>query len=205
MMELVALDLIKHDADLQMREAGIDPGSVAEYAEAMEGGAEFPPVILYFDGSAYWPADGFHRLAAAKKVNRDAIAADVRDGSKRDAILHAVGVNANHGLRRTQADKRRAVITLLKDPEWSRLSDRALAEKANVSHPLVARIKAEMTGRVSASAAASMPSGKITTADTDGKISTDTGGSMVERLLAKASDEALLSECRRRGLEVVQP
>ncbi|MGO6827143.1 hypothetical protein ACCS34_36720, partial [Rhizobium ruizarguesonis] len=29
-----------------------------------------------------------------------------------------------------------------------------------------------------------------------------TGGSMVERMLSKATTEALIAECRRRGLEV---
>ncbi|MBB6407645.1 hypothetical protein [Mesorhizobium sangaii] len=196
----LALDLIKIDPDLQMREGGLDVGVVADYAEAMEGGASFPPIIIFFDGDVYWPADGFHRIAAARKVGLDTIAADVRQGNRRDAILFAVGVNSNHGLRRTQADKRRSVETLLKDPEWSRLSDRAIAEKAKVSHPTVARVRAELTGKIS-----TPPAAKVATADT-GKFSTavETSGqgSMVERMLAKASDEALIAECRRRYLEV---
>jgi hypothetical protein len=44
------------------------------------------------------------------------ISADVREGSRRDAILYAVGANASHGLKRTNRDKRNAVRVLLKDP-----------------------------------------------------------------------------------------
>jgi len=33
-------------------------------------------------------------------------------------LLYAVGSNATHGLRRSNADKRRAAQMLLEDPEW---------------------------------------------------------------------------------------
>jgi hypothetical protein len=51
------------------------------------------------------------------------IAADVRAGGRRDAILYAVGANAAHGLKRTNRGKRNAVMVLLKDPEWSDWAD----------------------------------------------------------------------------------
>lgn len=199
-VRLIGLNLIQADPDLQMREAGIDVGVVAEYAEAMEGGEEFPPVIVYFDGEVYWPADGFHRIDAAKKIGRDTISADVRQGSKRDAVLLAVGVNANHGLRRTSADKRRSVLAMLRDPEWSRLSDREIGKRCAVDHKTVGNIRREITGGEIPHRTAAPPiTGKITTADEGAEIP---HGSMVDRLLAKASDEAIIGECRRRGLEV---
>jgi branched-chain amino acid transport system substrate-binding protein len=40
-----------------------------------------------------------------------------------DAILYSVGANEMHGLRHTNEDKRRAVLTLLNDPGWSKWSD----------------------------------------------------------------------------------
>lgn len=43
------------------------------------------------------------------------IKADVREGTRRDGILHAVGANATHGNRRTNEDKRRAIVILLND------------------------------------------------------------------------------------------
>jgi hypothetical protein len=65
----------------------------------------------------------------------------VIDGSKRDAILCAVGANADHGQRRTNADKRRAVQTMLQDPEWSGWSDRQIADQCAVSHNFVGSLR----------------------------------------------------------------
>jgi hypothetical protein len=71
------------------------------------------------------------------RCGRTAIAADVRKGSRRDAILYAVGANEGHGLRRTPADKRKAVLTLLEDPEWSKWSSNAIAKACKVGHRFV--------------------------------------------------------------------
>jgi hypothetical protein len=38
---------------------------------------------------------------------------------ERDAILFSVSANGTHGQRRTNEDKRRAVLCLLNDPEWA--------------------------------------------------------------------------------------
>ncbi len=109
------------DGGAQMR-VEMKPDVVLDYAEDMAAGAAFPPVIVYFDGTEYWLADGFHRVAAARKIERETIEAEVLDGDARQAILHGIGANASHGLRRTQADKRRAVERLLRDEEWGKWS-----------------------------------------------------------------------------------
>jgi hypothetical protein len=72
----------------------------------------------------------------------------VHEGGRRDAILFAVGANATHGLRRTNADKRRAVLTLLHDPEWRQWSDSEIAHKCRVSRPLVAEMRAERDANI---------------------------------------------------------
>ena len=201
MADLCQLSSIRNDPDLQMRDAGIDVGVVAEYAEAMEGGAEFPPIIAYFDGEAYWPGDGFHRIAAAKKIGRETISAEIRSGGKREAMLLAVGVNSNHGLRRTAADKRRSVLAMLRDPEWSKWSDREIGKRCAVDGKTVAKARGEITGEILTERTYTTKHGTVATMKVP-----DSGenpqGSMVERLLSKATDEALIGECRRRGLEV---
>lgn len=103
-----------------------------DYADDMLNGAVFPPVTVYFDGIDYFLGDGFHRVEAARKIERKEILAEVRKGTARDAILHGISANSTHGLRRTQADKRRAIETLLLDPEWAQWSDRKIAEAAKV-------------------------------------------------------------------------
>lgn len=124
--------------------ATLDEETIAEYAEAMEAGATFPPITVFYDGEQYWLADGFHRRKAALKLSRASIAADIRQGTLRDAVLYSVGTNASHGLRRTNADKRRAVITLLEDMEWRQWSNREIARRCHVSPDLVDRLRASL-------------------------------------------------------------
>ena len=47
----VPIESIRIDGGTQSR-VRIDPETVADYADAMQGGAEFPPVIVYYDRSA---------------------------------------------------------------------------------------------------------------------------------------------------------
>ena len=106
---------------------------VEEYAAAMADGAKFPAITVFYDGAEYWLADGFHRLAATETAGSLTINCDVRQGTRRDAVLHSVGANAAHGMRRTNEDKRRAVRVLLEDAEWSQWSDREIARRCGVS------------------------------------------------------------------------
>jgi uncharacterized ParB-like nuclease family protein len=206
----ISLNGINADGDTQMRAIAIDPNVVAEYASAMQGGAEFPAVVLFHDGETYWPGDGYHRIAAARQIGRETIAAEVRQGNRRDAVLHAVGANATHGLQRTQADKRRAVTVLLRDPEWAKWSDRAIAKACSVDHKTVAATRRELTGEIPSdkSLTGEIPSDRTyrtkhgTVATMRATVKASEAGSMVERMLASATTDQLVAECRRRGIEV---
>jgi ParB-like chromosome segregation protein Spo0J len=136
----------------------LDSGVVDEYAEAMKAGAEFPPVVAFHDGEAYWLADGYHRHAAAGSVEAKTIKVEVRKGGVRDAILYAAGANARHGLRRSNEDKRRAVQTLLRDDEWGRWADNEIARRCGVSQPFVSGLRSQVaaaaTGEVGETPAA---------------------------------------------------
>ena len=134
----LALSSISVDGGTQAR-AGLNDDVVEEYASSLEDGATFPPVVVYFDGSQHWLADGFHRYHATEKAGLTDIDVDVRQGTRRDAILHSVSANAEHGLRRSTDDKRQAVQTLLSDAEWSAWSDREIARRCRVSSPFVAK------------------------------------------------------------------
>ncbi|MBK9122788.1 MAG: ParB-like nuclease domain-containing protein [Chloroflexi bacterium] len=104
-MHVLTLDFIRLDGGTQTR-VGIEQAIVADYAEQMAAGAVFPPVIVFHDGTDHWLADGFHRVEAAKQAGCAEIAADIRDGSKRDAVLFSVSANAAHGLRRAHSGPR---------------------------------------------------------------------------------------------------
>lgn len=138
---LVAIDSIANRNELLAR-SYLRKDTIAEYARAMKEGANFPPIVVFYDGTTYWLADGSHRTEAAQRIGRKRISAQVLDGTRRDATLFAVGANLTNGLRRSNADKQRAVLTLLDDLEWSQWSDRVLAAKAGVSHTFVAKVRA---------------------------------------------------------------
>ena len=141
------LSTIVRDPRAQPR-VELNTETVDAYREVMEeagGWGPFPPVVAFGpEDGRYYLADGFHRLAAAEAARVPLGRADIRPGGLREAILHSVGANATHGLRRTNADKRRAVLTLLHDAQWSMKSDRWIAEQAAVSNMTVGRIRAEL-------------------------------------------------------------
>lgn len=141
-MDKPSIDQLRLDGGTQPR-AQIDLFTVEEYAANMTNGVIFPPVVVFYDGTNYWLADGFHRAEAAVKANVD-LPMDIRQGTRRDAVLHSVGANATHGLRRTNEDKRRAVMTLLADDEWRQWSDSEIARRTGVSHPTVATYRASL-------------------------------------------------------------
>jgi hypothetical protein len=135
---------IRADQRAQPRVAML-PDRVAEYIEDMGRGDQFPPPIVFQDKDGIcWLADGFHRYHAAIGLQRKKIECDVRKGDLRAAVLYSCGVNAAHGLRRTNADKRQAVTKMLADDEWSHWSDREIAKRCNVSDTLVLRIRQDL-------------------------------------------------------------
>ncbi|PZD70562.1 hypothetical protein C1752_10569 [Acaryochloris thomasi RCC1774] len=149
-VEDVEIQKIRRDGGTQPR-ARLDEGTVHSYAESISDGDEFPPITLFYDGESYWLADGFHRVQAHIEACKETIAAEVRSGTRRDAVLYCVGANATHGLRRSNADKRRAVETLLNDPEWHKWSNNEIASRSNVSHTFVRNVRDEMSNEGSAS------------------------------------------------------
>lgn len=141
----IAIGVIRIDGGTQSR-ACLNQETVEAYAEKAKEGAQLPPVVVFFDGESYWLADGFHRRAAASAAGKETVVCNVRQGTRRDAILFSVGANDAHGLRRTNADKRRAVEMLLSDEEWSTNSDRWIAEKCGVHSETVGVYRKQLPG-----------------------------------------------------------
>lgn len=149
-MKSININNIIIDKGTQSR-AAISEETVTDYAEAMSAGDTFPPVVVYHDGVDYYLADGFHRLHAVRRLGKTSIQADVRTGTLRDAILYSLGANNNHGLRRSNADKRKCVMTLLEDFEWGEMSVSEMARICAVSPQLVTAVKLEMDGGIKVS------------------------------------------------------
>lgn len=137
----LTFDQIRIDGETQPR-VSLSSDTVAEYADAWRAGTELPALVVFFDGSDYWLAEGFHRLFGAQQADLLTIPCDVRKGTLKDARTHAAGSNVTHGLKRTNADKRKAVGMMLEDhPEWS---DRKIADHCSVGAPLVAELRVQV-------------------------------------------------------------
>lgn len=131
---------IKMDSELQPREAITDE-AVEEYAEAMKAGVEFPPCVVVKQGKTHWLCDGFHRVAAAARIKRKAVKCEVIEGNRQQAIWLASAANLTHGVRRTNADKRRAVHMALGVKGDLPLRD--IADHCAVSYEMVRVLKSQ--------------------------------------------------------------
>lgn len=138
MTKKIKLEKLRIDGGTQAR-VSLNLDTVKDYAEAMTAGVEFPPITVFFDGLDSWVADGFHRLKAAREIGAVDIDCDLQQGTLRQAQLFAFAANQSHGLRRSNADKRRAVEGMLAiASDWS---DRRIAAHVGVTHPFVAGIR----------------------------------------------------------------
>lgn len=145
MATTVAISRIKINGGTQIREALYDNATLEEYRDAMDAGATFPPIFVVEDGDNLWLVDGFHRVAAAQKLGRKTIDANVREGTLEEAQWLACA--ANRGLMRSHKDKRAAVIAALKHPRSRDLSDRAVAMHCGVNHHLVGDVRREQAAK----------------------------------------------------------
>ena len=135
------LSVIKTAVGIQGR-AQIDQEKVAEYAQRMQAGDDFPPVVVFRVDGEFLLVDGFHRYHAAERAGRTRIAVDLRPGTRTDAIKFAIGANARHGLQLKNCDKRHIVTMALR--ELAGLSDHAIAHLCKVSHPFVGTVRGQL-------------------------------------------------------------
>ncbi len=118
------LESIDTDASVPLRaQRAPNEETVSEYAEALERGDCFPPIIVCGPDTRgkYFLADGRHRLAAHKRAGRDKInALIVAQGDFRAAIESGFGRNATHGRPRTRADLAHEIgLALMHCSDWS--------------------------------------------------------------------------------------
>lgn len=132
----IRLEDIVVDASLQSR-ATMNDEAIEDYAEKYRNGVDMPPVIIFHDGDRNWLAGGFHRAIAADKAGLTEIDADIRQGSKDDALLYAVASNHDNGVQRTIADKRRAVEMVLAHEKFRKKPVNQIAKMCRVSRTLV--------------------------------------------------------------------
>jgi hypothetical protein len=90
---------------------------------------------VYQVADEFLVVDGFCRVMAATAAGKSRVPCEVHQGSFNDALRAACGANASHGLRRTNADKKRAATIAIQN--FPDLSSRELAEICGVSHAYI--------------------------------------------------------------------
>jgi hypothetical protein len=142
----LALDSLTLDDRLQSRQLKL--GVVKDYLEVLRRGEELPPVRVVRDvNDDHFLVDGHHTVAATRqRVGIEDIAVEIVDGTFEDALWLSWGANRNHGLRRTQKDKRRSIRAAVQHPRWKLQSDRAIAQHIGCDHKTVGAMRRECAG-----------------------------------------------------------
>ena len=147
----IPLTDIRRDAGIQPR-TRLNDETVAAYADLIrEGEVHFPPVVVFYDGAEYLLADGFHRVAAVEQAGENEVFAEIRHGTREDAIRYACGANSTHGLPLTNKDKNQVVQRMLtiedSKPGEQRLTERDIARHCGVSQAFVNKLKKTRQGQ----------------------------------------------------------
>jgi hypothetical protein len=141
------------DSQIQPR-ATLNEDAIAdyqrEYESARDEGREtrLPAIRVFlekreFEPDVYYLTRGFHRVTAAQRAKLTELDCEVIEGDRRKAILDAIGSNRDNGVRMTNEDKRKAVLTLLDDEEWGKWTQQKIADEAGVHLSTVRNILAE--------------------------------------------------------------
>lgn len=133
---------IRMDAGTQIR-ASLNEDTIGEYAERMLAGDKFPPADVFFDGKAYYLADGFHRILAAKRAKLSVFPCNVHPGSADRALWFAIAANREHGLQRTTADKQRAIELAFN--KFPKKTQQQIADQVGCTQQYVAKVQKQLT------------------------------------------------------------
>lgn len=138
------VDSIVVDPAFNVR-ATLDEATVEHYAGIFD---QLPPVSVFSMPEGYLLVAGFHRMAAARRLGRTEVKAEVRQGSRQEAEEFAVLDNTTHGRPYSRAERREAALRLLRlHPDWA---NNRLAGKLGVSANTVEVIRqqAESAGQI---------------------------------------------------------
>ncbi len=114
---------------------------IDDIARNMSDGVQYPPINVIVDGQYEYLTDGEHRLLGSIKAGKR-IQVNSKRGTREEAVQAACGANVDHGLRRTNADKREAVKLAMKT--FPGKSDRNIAKICMVNHHLVNDVRIEL-------------------------------------------------------------
>ncbi|MET7356647.1 ParB/RepB/Spo0J family partition protein [Streptomyces mirabilis] len=166
---------------------GQDAEHVARLAELDE---QLPPILV--DRRTMRVIDGMHRLLAASLKGREAIDAELFDGSPEEAFLRAVEANVTHGLPLSQDDRRAAAARIVE--AHPQMSDRAIARASGLGAKSVAAIRRTSTEAVTQLAVRVGRDGKVR------PLNSAEGRRRAAELIAENPEASLRQVARRAGI-----
>lgn len=144
MAKLIFVDQIDLTHSPMVR-AEIRDDVVHEYWQVYSDNHQHMPALHVFQSEGQKKvllADGRHRLEAAKRAGKKAVECEVHVGTFDDALTFALLANSQHGLRRSNEDKRASIKLAM--TAWPQTSDRQLAGLCAVGHQLVGEVRIEL-------------------------------------------------------------
>ena len=143
MATAVEIEIASLNPGIQVRDAQTDQETVLRYAEAFDGGAVFPPIMVARlpDGRLV-PWDGNHRIAAYRFFDEARIPAIVEDMSEAEARWRALGSGRAHALNLTRAEKRRIATEAIRTRPT--MTDTAIALHTGFSQSFIGQVRAEL-------------------------------------------------------------
>lgn len=143
--ETIPIDKIKSDPDFMMRD-GLNKELVAQYRDNLDAILSGAPIEVYdVLDIGYVLVDGFHRLAAARQLNRETIPARVREGSIGDAYAAACLANLQHGKPLTQQERKKAICEYIKLKV--KLSNGLISKATGISGVTIGKYRHELEAK----------------------------------------------------------
>ena len=144
----VAIEEIILDERCQPR-AILNNEAVDEYAAIYKEEGELPALEVVDVGGDLLLINGFHRLAGARKADLGFIrVVVVEEADIGRAAWLAASMNQGCGVRRSNLDKRQAVMLALNSDVGQEQSLRVIADHVGVSHEFVRRMREEEVSTV---------------------------------------------------------
>lgn len=184
--KILPIDSIRTDGGTQVR-INENPEAVDRYADALSRGVMLPPIHVFFDGSNYWPGDGYHRLAAHRKNGLDNITCVVHEGDRTAALEYACQANQEHGLPLSNADKQNIVQIYFAIPGNENKNNSAVAKVLGVSVPFIKNVRAK--AGIKPSPASHVGAGSLKRQQVDGLPKPVPEGEELNRLNKSTHDE----------------
>lgn len=140
----VKLGLVLVSPEWQPR-AALDTEHIRDLHEAISAGRSVPALDVVEVDDGYALVDGYHRHAAMLAAGtRTCEVRVLAKGDRETARWWSYAANRGHGLKRTNADKRRSLRDALSHPFAGDMSNADLAEHCGVGLTLIAEVRKEM-------------------------------------------------------------